>query len=142
MIKNTMIHHVNWGDTDMAGISYYPNYFRWFDTNTLQMLHKNGLPPKELMVEKNMSFPLIDAGCTCFKPLYYNDEIKVISQIVEINRKTFKVKHEVFRGEELTGEGFEVRGWVSFKEGKLKAEMIPDEVGAKLRGENTVEVIL
>lgn len=132
MAQNTEKLIVNWGDTDMAGIVYYPNYFRWFDISTLRLLQKVGLPPRELMTHQKMSFPLIDSGCTCFKPLYFNDEIRVETKIIEVNNKTFKLEHEVYRGDELTGKGYEVRGWVTFSEEKIKSVPIPDDVRRKL----------
>ncbi|WP_018130324.1 acyl-CoA thioesterase [Effusibacillus pohliae] len=132
MIQNTVNLTVNWGDTDMAGIIYYPNYFKWFDIGSLRLLNTIGLPPKELMLEQKISFPLIDAGCTCYKPLYFNDEIRVVTRIAEVNNKTFKMEHEVYRGDELTGKGYEVRGWVSFAEEKIKAHPIPEDARKKL----------
>ncbi|RXT08025.1 thioesterase family protein [Ammoniphilus sp. CFH 90114] len=139
MVENTVNLNVYWGDTDMAGIIYYPNYFKWFDIGWFHLFKKLGIAPKELMEEQKIAFPIIDVGCTFRKPLYYNDEIRVVTRVAEVNEKTFKLVHEVYRGEELTGKGHELRGWVKFDEGILKAYPIPDEVRRKLTQES-VEV--
>lgn len=132
MVENTVNLTVNWGDTDMAGIIFYPNYFKWFDIGSHHLFNKIGLQPKELMFEQNIGFPIIDVGCTFRKPLFYNDQIRVITRVAEVNEKTFRMEHEVYRGEELTGKGYELRGWVRFEEGKTKAFPIPEEARMKL----------
>jgi len=34
MRSNTIHYKIQWGDTDAAGIVFYPDYFRWFDLAT------------------------------------------------------------------------------------------------------------
>jgi acyl-CoA thioester hydrolase len=128
MVQNTIYLKVNWGDTDMAGIIYYPNYFKWFDNGSLTLVNALGLSVIDLMREQQIGLPLLDAGCRFQKALLYNDAIRVVSTVTEVNNKTFRLTHEVFRNDELTGYGHEMRGWVNFAEGQLKAIPIPDEV--------------
>ncbi|WP_232698488.1 acyl-CoA thioesterase [Brevibacillus daliensis] len=129
MVQNTVQLKVNWGDTDMAGIIYYPNYFKWFDIGSLTLVNELGLSVINLMQEDKIGLPLLDAGCRFRKALLYNDEIRVVSRVTEVNEKTFRVEHEVYRNDEMTGNGHELRGWVQFDEfGNLKAVPIPDEV--------------
>lgn len=129
MVEHTIRLRVNWGETDMAGIIYYPNYFKWFDTGSLTLVNAAGISVKDLFHEQRIGLPLLDAGCRFRRPLLYNDEIRVVSRVTEVNEKTFRVEHEVYRGEELTGHGYEIRGWVHFDErGRLKSQVIPDEV--------------
>ncbi|MFY0544565.1 acyl-CoA thioesterase [Brevibacillus sp. H7] len=135
MLEHSMHAKVTWGDTDMAGIIYYPNYFNWFNNGSLEMFNAIGLPPRELMSQQKIGLPLLDVGCRFCKPLYFNDEIRVVTKLVEVNEKTFRLEHEVYRGDELTGKGHELRGWVHFDEaGNLKALPIPDEVRKILTG--------
>jgi acyl-CoA thioester hydrolase len=129
MVQNTVRLKVNWGDTDMAGIIYYPNYFKWFDMGSLTLVNAAGISVKDLMREQKIGLPVLDVGCRFRRPLLYNDEIRVVSRITEVNEKTFRIEHEVFRDDELTGHGYEIRGWVHFDEnGRLKSQVIPDEV--------------
>lgn len=122
MVKNTIHLKVNWGDTDMAGIIFYPNYFNWFDIGSHTLFNAVGLSPKDLMFKEKTGLPIIDVGCNYRLPLYYNDDIRVVTKVAEVKEKVFRMEHEVYRGEELTGKGHELRGWVKFDEdGKLKA---------------------
>ncbi|MGE5701896.1 MAG: acyl-CoA thioesterase [Clostridia bacterium] len=129
MVQNTVHTKVHWGDTDMAGIIYYPNYLKWFDMGTLTLVNEMGVSVIDLFHTEKIGLPLLDAGVTCRKPLLYNDAIRVVSRVTEVNNKTFRLEHEVYRGDELTGHGHEVRGWVQFDDkGNLKAVPIPDSV--------------
>ncbi|WP_044895746.1 acyl-CoA thioesterase [Bacillus alveayuensis] len=128
MKRNEFQLRVNFGDTDAAGIVYYPNYFKWFDIAGHQFFRSIGLPPSKLMKEHHIILPLLDVGCTFEKPLYYDDIITIKTIVAEVNRKTIKLKHEVFRGETRTGHGFELRGWVKEEDGRILAVMIPDDV--------------
>lgn len=135
MLEHTTFSKVTWGETDMAGIIYYPNYFNWFNNGSLEMFNRIGLSPRELMSQQKIGLPLLDVGCSFFKPLYFNDEIRVRSKLAEVNEKTFRLEHEVYRGNELTGKGHELRGWVHFDEaGNLRALPIPPKVREILTG--------
>jgi acyl-CoA thioester hydrolase len=128
MRKNQIELCVNWGDTDRAGIVFYPNYFKWFDLAGHQFFRSIGLAPKDLEEQDNIIIPLLDVRCTFENPLYYDDKITIITSVAEINRKTIKLNHEVFRKDIRTGHGYELRGWVEKLDGKYKAVPIPDSV--------------
>lgn len=133
MAEHSVQLKVNWGDTDMAGIIFYPNYFNWFDIGSHALFNAIGISPGDLMVHDKIGLPIIDVGCSFHKPLVYNDEIQVVTKVVEVREKVFRMEHEVYHEGELTGKGHELRGWVQFLEnGKLKACTIPDDVRAKL----------
>jgi acyl-CoA thioester hydrolase len=139
MRQNQFQIRVNWGDTDKAGIVYYPNYFKWFDIAGHQFFRSVGLAPAKLAAEQQIILPLLDARCTFEKPLYYDDIITIQTQVAEINRKTIKLHHEVYRGDTRTGYGYELRGWVKEEEGKIFAVPIPDDVKEILQKEGPGE---
>jgi acyl-CoA thioester hydrolase len=119
---------VNWGDTDKAGIVYYPNYFKWFDIAGHQFFRSCDLSPSKLEEERNIIIPLLDARCSFENPLLYDDVITIHTSVEEINNKTIKLRHEVFRGETRTGYGYELRGWVRQTKEEIKAVQIPKDV--------------
>lgn len=139
MRKNRFQIRVNFGDTDKAGIVYYPNYFKWFDIAGHQFFRSIGLPPAELEAQRNIIIPMLDARCTFEKTLFYDDIITIATEVAEINNKTFRLTHQVFRGEERTGFGYELRGWVKQAEGKFGAVPIPDDVRVLLQSEAASE---
>nr|WP_309101511.1 thioesterase family protein [Fredinandcohnia onubensis] len=124
---------VNWGDTDKAGIVYYPNYFKWFDIAGHQFFRSCGLSPNTLEEERQIILPMLDARCSFERTLLYDDIITIKTQVEEINTKTIKLRHEVYRGETRTGHGYEIRGWVKQTPAEIKAVPIPEDVLAILK---------
>lgn len=124
---------VNWGDTDKAGIVYYPNYFKWFDIAGHQFFRSCGLSPNKLEEDRQIILPMLDARCIFEKTLFYDDIITIRTEVEEIKTKTIQLKHEVFRGETRTGHGYEIRGWVRQTPDEIKAVPIPEDVLSILR---------
>ena len=49
MRSNEIQMTVEFGNTDAAGIVFYPNYFMWFDKGTHWLFKSMNLAPKELL---------------------------------------------------------------------------------------------
>lgn len=128
MRSNELQLTVEFGNTDAAGIVFYPNYFMWFDKATHWLFRNMQLPPKELQSKLNIILPLLDAQCTFEKALMYDDLITIKSTIVEVNRKTFKVQHEIFKDGVRACIGNEIRGWVKKEGSHIAATLIPDDI--------------
>lgn len=133
MRSNELNFLINWGDTDMAGIVYYPNYFKWFDIAGHQFFRSCNLSPLSLEKEKGIILPMIDVRCTFEVPLFYEDIITVRTTVDELSNKTIKLRYEVFRNDERTGNGYELRGWVESDENGIRAVPIPDEIRSILK---------
>lgn len=123
---------VNWGDTDKAGIVYYPNFFKWFDIAGHQFFRSCQLSPVKLEEERGIIVPLLDVQCTFEKALLYDDLITIHTKVDEINRKTIKLRHAVYREGIRVAHGYELRGWVEKSEEGIKAVIIPEDVKAIL----------
>lgn len=119
---------VNFGDTDRAGIVFYPNYFKWFDIASHQFFRSIGRPMSVMEAEENIIIPLLDVRCTFEKPLYYDDVITIKTTVAEISNKSFTLNHEIYRGDTRTGYGYEVHGWVKREGERIAAVPIPDEI--------------
>lgn len=138
MPKSTIEVEIEFGETDAAGIVFYPNYFRWFDHGTHHLLGTIGLPHTELLEKFRYAQPVIDCGCIFTRPLRYGDKVQIETIISEVNETTFKLNQLVFRNYELVGSGYETRTWVKIDEtgpdGRLKVIPIPPDMAEKLKG--------
>jgi len=123
---------VQFGDTDAAGIVYYPNYYRYMDNATHAFFEQIGFPTQELL-EKRYSIPLLEAHCNFFAPGYFHRIITVTTKVEELREKVFKLAHQFKDGETVIAQGYEVRAWVSLKGEKPKAQPIPEELKHKLQ---------
>ncbi|WP_416118116.1 acyl-CoA thioesterase [Peribacillus butanolivorans] len=124
---------IQWGDTDRAGIVYYPNYYKWFDLAGHNFFRSINMSPKYLEEEKKIIIPLLEAKCTFENPLYYDDEVTVYTHVEEMKTKTIRFHHDVFCGERRTGYGYEIRAWTSIEGDKFKAVPIPEDIKRLLK---------
>jgi len=128
MAENLKTFPVQWGDTDAAAIVFYPNYYRWFDVGTHDLFRSVGYSVSQ-MLDDGFAVPLVEAQAQFRFPLKYDDEVTLLSRVVEIRVRTFRVEHTVSRGEDVCCEGYEERIWVRIlPNGQIRAEPIPDEV--------------
>jgi len=136
MFKNFTSFRVEWGETDIAGIIFYPNYFRWFDRATHELFRAAGMPIKELKDREGIVHPIVESGCRFMAPLYYDDPVTLETTVSEVCNRTFRLEHTARRGETVVATGFEVRAWVKQTDGQpMGAVAIPDQYAARLRAE-------
>lgn len=123
---------IQFGDTDPAGIVYYPNYYRWMDAATHELFDKIGFSTKS-QLEHNMTMPLVEAHCVFKSPGYYHHIITVKSEIEFVKNKVFKLLHRFYDGDKLLAEGYEIRAWVEIDGAKLTSISIPDDIQTALQ---------
>ena len=128
MRQNEFKFRVNWGDTDMAGIAYYPNFFKWFDIAGHQFFRSAGLPPAQLEEQEQVILPIINVEGTFEKAVYYDEILTIRTRVEKLTTKTIKRVHEIYKGEERKAYGHEIRGWVKKEGNRIKAVPIPPHV--------------
>ena len=128
MAEARIHHRVQWGETDAAGIVFYPNYFRWFDQGVHEIFRAAGFSVAA-MRERGYSIPLIEAGARFRAALEYDTEVVIESRVSEVRSRSFRVDHVVRRGEEIALEGHDVRIWARLlPDVGVDAERIPLEM--------------
>jgi acyl-CoA thioester hydrolase len=129
MANNICEFKVELGETDSAGLVYYPNYFRWFDRATRSFLRITGLTPREMLGKFHFEQPVIACDCKFYAPLRYDDPVRIETVVSEVENMTFRLEHNVYSEGNLVASGYEVRAWVEidnpFEEGKLNSVDIP-----------------
>jgi acyl-CoA thioester hydrolase len=129
---------VELGETDSAGLVYYPNYFRWFDQATRSCLRITGLTPREMLGKFHFDQPVVDCGCKFYAPLRYDDSVRIETVVTIVEHKTFRLEHNIYSEGKLVASGFEVRAWVEIdnplEEGKLNSVDIPRFFAEILKG--------
>lgn len=123
---------VKWGDTDAAGIVFYPNFYKWMDEATHEFFNAIGFPTAKLFAT-NVALPLVETHCEFKRPLKFNMEVTVQTSVEFIKGKVFKLKHDFIRDGHCVANGYEVRAWASIEDGRAKAVPIPEQVVEKLQ---------
>jgi acyl-CoA thioester hydrolase len=135
MAAGSFSHRVRWGETDTAGIIYYPNYFRWFDEASHELFRLIGFPLADLLQSRHTA-ALLESGARFRSALRYDDHIIIQSRVSDVRTRSFRVEHEVKRGHEVVCQGFEVRVWVRLDpDGSIVAERIPEDLCRALKEE-------
>lgn len=132
MMKNVHRLKVAFGDTDAAGIVFYPNFYRWMDQAAHELIGAAVLPVSKLQKERQIILPLLETFCQFKSPLFFEDIVEVHSKVIEINQKVLKIEHLFKKEDQTVASGYEVRAWTSTESGKPKAVPIPDDVRAAL----------
>jgi 4-hydroxybenzoyl-CoA thioesterase len=128
---------VEWGDCDPAGIVFYPRYFAMFDASTAALFAAAlGYKKFEMLGRYGIiGIPMVDTGAKFLVPSRFGDVISIESHVASFQRSSFKIAHQVFRGETLAIEAHETRVWAARDPDdptRIKGIPIPDEVKAKL----------
>ncbi len=129
---------VRWGETDPAGIVFYPRFFEWFDRGTEALFESLDLAwPVIFPRYRIVGVPIVESGARFAAPVRHGDEVEIRSTVAEVSTRTFRMDHEVEVGGACCATGFEVRAWVGVPTepgGRLSAHAIPEEVARRLRG--------
>lgn len=121
---------VRFGDTDAAGIVFYPTFYVWFDVGTTGLLRAAAGGASLLDSDGTMRWPIpiVDCGATFSSPLFFDDPIAIRSTVTALGRSSFRVEHVVLRGELEVARGFETRVLIRHEAGKLVAAPFPQEL--------------
>jgi 4-hydroxybenzoyl-CoA thioesterase len=126
---------VRFGETDAAGIVFYPTFFSWFDSGTHGLLREGNAPGRDARGAPKFPLPIVECGATFLAPLQFDEEIEIVSTVASMGDSSLRVEHEV---RTLAGKtcarGFEARVFVDFTSGRPAKAPIPAELRARLGG--------
>ena len=95
MKQNIIERRIMWGDLDALGIVFYPRFYEWFDGCGHMFFESIGLPLDQLWQEQSVMFGLVETSSRYFSPGRYNDHIRIVSSIEELDVRTVKLIHRV-----------------------------------------------
>jgi len=129
---------IAWGDCDPAGIVFYPRYFEMFDTSTTALFERAlGMTKYEFVkAYDSVGYPMVDTRARFLLPTRYGDDVVIETEITEIKRSSFEIRHRLIKDGALAVEGFETRVWVGRDPAdpdRIRAKPLPDEMVAKLK---------
>jgi acyl-CoA thioester hydrolase len=119
---------VRFGETDAAGIVFYPTFYVWFDVGTTGLLRAAAGELRDPGGVMRWPVPIVDSGARFGVPLYFDDSITIRSTIVALGRSSFRVEHVVSRGAVEVAHGFEARVLVRHEGGRLVSKPLPQEL--------------
>ena len=124
---------VEFGDTDMAGITHFASYFRFLEEAEHAYLRAVGLSVFTRTGADVLTWPRLSARCDFHRPSRFEDVLDVEVRVKELSRKTVTYRFDVRHGEHpvATGETVVVCCQIDSAH-ELKSTPIPDDVRRRL----------
>jgi YbgC/YbaW family acyl-CoA thioester hydrolase len=96
---------IEFGDTDMAGIVHFANFFRFMEAAECDFLRARGLSVKMEWEGRPIGFPRVSASCDYVRPARFEDVLDVTVTIERIGEKSVSFAFEFSRAGELLARG-------------------------------------
>ena len=126
---------VRFGETDAAGIVFYPTYFAWFDSGTHGLLRGDEVHGRDARGGPKFPLPIVECGATFLAPLQFDEEIEIVSTVAAMGESSLRIEHEVRTlAGKVCARGFEQRVYVEITNGRPAKAQIPDALRARLDG--------
>ena len=91
---------VYYEDTDLAGIVYYANYFKYIERGRTEFLRDLGIDQMALKADTGVVFAVRHVEADYLKPAKMDDLLDVSTQVSELHRAKLVMKQLVSRNEE------------------------------------------
>jgi 4-hydroxybenzoyl-CoA thioesterase len=87
---------VNFGDTDPAGLVYFPNIFHYCHIAMERFFAEVcGVAYSRLIEEQRLGFPTVKIDAEFTSPLRYGDWLDIEVEVVEVGNKSMSIVHRV-----------------------------------------------
>jgi acyl-CoA thioester hydrolase len=98
---------VRYAETDQMGVVYHSNHFIWFEVGRVELLRQLGFSYRDLENEDNLFFSVAEAKCRYRAPVYYDEEVLVRTQLLNVRESVVHFGYELRRAEDgaLLAEG-------------------------------------
>jgi YbgC/YbaW family acyl-CoA thioester hydrolase len=136
MTPFTTTRRVEFGDTDMAGIMHFANFFRFMEAAETDFLIARGMSVSGHDDTGKYGFPRVSVSCDYQKPARFAELLTIAVQIEKLGRKSVSYRFDFSnsRGEPLaTGRVTAVFCRTTEGHHLVSAE-IPPDIRAKLEG--------
>lgn len=90
--------HVYYEDTDLAGIVYYANYFRYIERARTEWVRGLGVDQVALRSAQGLVFAVRRVEADYLKPARFDDDLRVITSVVAVTGARIVLDQAVWRG--------------------------------------------
>ena len=123
---------VEFGDTDMAGIVHFANFFRFMESAEHAYLRSLGLSVVMEIDGGKYGLPRVSASCDYLRPARFGDELTVEVTVVKLGRSSVTYAFDFTHGDEPIARGRVTAVFCRFDAGRPEACEMPAEFRTKL----------
>jgi YbgC/YbaW family acyl-CoA thioester hydrolase len=130
----TTTRRVEFGDTDMAGIVHFANFFRFMESAETEFLRTLGASVNWKADGKKWGFPRVSAACDYRRPARFEDVLTIAVTVERVGEKSVTYRHEFTnqRGEPIAVGRVTAVFCRTTTPDELESAAIPAELRAKL----------
>ncbi len=136
MTPFTTTRRVEFGDTDMAGIMHFSNFFRFMEVAETDFLRARGLSVSWLDGGVKWGFPRVSAACDYQKPAKFSDVLTIAVTLEKVGKKSVSYRFDFTnqRGEPVAAGRITAVFCRTPGPDQIESLDIPADMRAKLEG--------
>ena len=96
---------VEFGDTDMAGIMHFSNFFRFMEVAECDFLRSLDLSVTMTWQGEHFGLPRVSAGCDYLSPARFGDVLTIAVSVRRLGSKSVTYGFDFFKGETAVARG-------------------------------------
>ena len=129
-----MSRRVEFGDTDMAGIMHFSNFFRFMEAAETAFLRDRGLTVSWREGGSKLGFPRVSAACDYQRPAVFEDVLTITVAVEKLGRKSVSYRFDFTnqRGEPVAVGHVTAVLCRTAAPDQIESLEIPPEIRAKL----------
>ena len=126
---------VEFGDTDMAGIVHFANFFRYMEAAETDFLRSRGLSVSWEAGGRRFGLPRVSASCDYSKPARFGDLLTIAVTVEKVGTKSVTYRHEFSLDGVPLAVGRITAVYIEkTPDGGMRSAEIPADFRAKLEG--------
>ncbi|HNV86894.1 MAG TPA: thioesterase family protein [Candidatus Omnitrophota bacterium] len=121
---------VRYAETDQMGVSYYANYFVWFEMGRTEYFRSLGVDYTECE-KKGIYLPVVEANCRYSSPARYDERLSIEVAVSRFGKSSMKFVYRITEKEtrRKIAEGYTVHAFVNTD---MKPVRVPEEIRARV----------
>lgn len=96
---------VEFGDTDMAGIMHFANFFKFMEVAETDFLLSLGFSVSWLREEQHFGFPRVSTSCDFMSPARFGDILDIGVTVEKLGTKSITYRFDFTRGTDTIAVG-------------------------------------
>ena len=129
----SILHRVQFAETDMAGVAHFANYFRWMEEVEHAFFRSVGLSVAMQHEGAEIGWPRVAVACEYYKPLRFEDEVELRLRVMKVGEKSFTYEVDFIKAGQEAAQGKATSVCCAVrKKGGFGPIPIPSEIRRKL----------
>ena len=93
--------NVYYEDTDASGRVYHANYLKFLERSRTDLIYQTNYTHEELLKKYDLIFVVKECSISFKKPAFFEDLIKVTSEIDQLSRVKIKFNQKIYKESDL-----------------------------------------